>query len=140
MEEIILDCTENILGRLCSYAARQLKLGKKVILVNCEKVIIIGDEKIVFDRYVKRTRLGKGAQKGPFFPRGSEQIVRRTVRGMIHFKRASGRDKLKNVICFNGIPAQYQNKGIKNIGKVDVSSYKSFITMERLSKLLKGKA
>jgi len=85
--KIIIDAKGAILGRLSSFVSKKALQGNKIIVVNAQEAIIIGKQKVILEKYLKRTRLGHGAQKGPLFPRTALGIVKRSIRGMTRRKR-----------------------------------------------------
>ncbi|MBN1502558.1 50S ribosomal protein L13 [Candidatus Woesearchaeota archaeon] len=106
---IIIDGTELILGRLASYAAKQLLLGENVHIINCEKVIDTGSKQQILKKYKRRMERGT-PRKGPFMHRMPHRIVKRTVRGMLPYKKARGKDAYKRLRCHIGIPEELQDK------------------------------
>ncbi len=132
-EEIIIDGTNAVLGRLASFAAKQALLGKKVIIVNSEKVIIVGNKKDILEKYKTRRARGGSGLKGPFFPKEADKILKRTIRGMLDYKRGRGRNAFKNIKCFCGLPKEFEDKKMIKSGRK-----KKGITLEEVSKELKG--
>lgn len=105
---IIIDAKDLILGRMAAMAAKKALLGEEVIIVNAEQAVISGKKADVVARY--KAKVAKGIPlKGPYFPRQPDRLVRRTVRGMLPWKRAKGREAFKRVMCYIGVPEQYQN-------------------------------
>ena len=97
----VYNAEDKVLGRLASVVAKQLisatKAGEdtRVIIVNAEKAIVSGKRTSVMTDYRKKYELNH-ARKGPFFPRMPDQILKRTVRGMLPYqKNSSGRAALK---------------------------------------------
>ena len=106
---MIIDAKDTILGRLGTYAAKQLLLGNKVDVINCEECVISGRKFATLNEYIRRLHR-KAPTKGPFFYRRPDMFVKRTIRGMLPFKRARGRDAFKNIKCHIGIPEKLQNE------------------------------
>ena len=100
---IILDAKNAVLGRLASETAKMLKKGEEVVIVNSEQAIITGDTKQIVGKYLKRRRIGS-PQHGPFFPRKPDMIVRRTVRGMLNYKKPNGKAAYKRLKVHIGMP------------------------------------
>jgi len=101
-EKIMIDGENAVLGRLASYVAKQALRGKEIVIVNCGKVLITGNKKNTEKEYkVKRARRSD-KQAGPNFPSKPEQIVKRTIRGMLSYKQTRGREALKRIKCFSG--------------------------------------
>jgi len=132
MSGIIINAENAVLGRLASYVAKQALLGKKIVIVNSEKAIVIGNEKNIVGRYKeKRARGGYGA--GPLYPTTSERILKRTIRNMLPYKKERGREALKRVKCFIGVPKEFEDKKMIKSGKG-----KKGIGLDRISKMLRG--
>ena len=108
-EKLIIDGKNAILGRLASYSAKQALLGKEVIILNCENVVVSGRARMIIDEYNDIRKKGGASLRGPFFPKHSEKIVKRTIRGMLSYKQGRGRDALKRIICYKDAPEAYKN-------------------------------
>tara|TARA_B110000014_G_scaffold126864_1_gene87380 strand:+ start:136 stop:615 length:480 start_codon:yes stop_codon:yes gene_type:complete len=107
----VYNAEDKILGRLASTVAKQLISAKKagedtrVIIVNAEKAIVTGKRTSVMSDYRSKYELNH-ARKGPFFPRMPDQILKRTVRGMLPYqKNSSGRGALKALRVEIGTPS-----------------------------------
>jgi ribosomal protein uL13 len=106
----IIDGKNAILGRIASYAAKQALQGEKIIILNCEQVLISGDRKKIKEEIEKKRRKGGSSQKGPKHSRLSEKIVKRTIRGMLpDHRQGRGREAYKNIKCYKGVPKEYEN-------------------------------
>lgn len=100
---MIIDAKDAILGRLGSFAAKHLLLGNKVDVVNCEEAVVSGRKAAILSNYIRRIDR-KAPGKGPYFYRRPDMFVKRTIRGMLPFKRARGQDVFRNVKCHIGVP------------------------------------
>lgn len=111
----IIDGTNAVMGRLASYAAKEALKGEDIAILNCEKVIITGQRENIEKNFSeKRSRVGSG-QKGPKHSRDSEKIMKRVIRGMLPNHRAGrGKEALKRVKCYVGVPKEFEDK--KRIG------------------------
>ena len=105
----IIDGKNAVLGRLASYVAKEALKGEEIVILNCEQVIITGNRKDIKERFeAKRRRVGS-SQKGPVHSRSAEKIVKRTVRGMLpDHRRGRGKIAFKRIICYIGIPKEFQ--------------------------------
>jgi len=108
---MIIDAKDTVLGRLSSYVAKQVLLGNKVDVINCEEAVVSGRKEAILDEYRRRIHR-KAPTKGPYFYRRPDMFVRRTIRGMLPFKRARGRDAFKNVKCYIGVPENLKSEKI----------------------------
>lgn len=135
VDTVYIDATHNVLGRIASYAAKEAMTGKKVIILNCEKIIMTGDKEKVLRAYIDQITNIKGRHKGPFWPRQPDTIVRRSIRGMIPHKKAQGALALKRVEVYVGMPKEYAHAKIQHFEKAKMKEGTSrFITVGELSK------
>jgi len=107
----VYNAEDKVLGRLASTVAKQLMSARRagedtrVIIVNAEKAIVTGKRTSVLSDYRAKYELNH-ARKGPFFPRMPDQILKRTVRGMLPYqKNSSGRGALKALRVEIGTPS-----------------------------------
>lgn len=133
-KEIVIDGTNEILGRLASYAAKQALQGNSIIIVNAEKVIILGSRAEIAERYKKWIKQGGSSQKGPKVVRTSERILKRTIRGMVPHKFSRGSDAMDIIRCYDGVPAKYES--VKKITSGKDKGGK-FITVGELVSLIR---
>lgn len=134
---IIIDATDATLGRLCTNTAKRLLNGEEVAVVNSEKAIISGKKTSIKDRYKQKREVGT-YRKGPFFPRKPDQIVKRTVRGMIPYQTAHGRSAFKRLKCYMGVPKEFEGKKFEKVEGAAKQPV-DFITIKELSKYLGAK-
>lgn len=102
MAQITVDAEGRILGRLAVQIAERLKNGDEVHVINSEQAVVTGKREKIFEDY--RAKRNKGSrEKGPFYPKAPDRIVKRTVRGMLP-KNNQGRDSFKRLRTYNGNP------------------------------------
>ncbi len=133
-EEIIIDGKNATMGRLASYVAKQALLGRKIVIINANEVIIVGDKKNIIGKYQQRIRLGGHSLKGPKIIRTPERILKRTIKGMLSHKQVRGKNAMKNIMCYNKVPEEYKEKKKIVAGKIKKSK---FITLKELSERIK---
>jgi len=106
--DLVIDANGKILGRLASFVAKRLLEGKRVAVVNAEKAIISGSPETILEKYQKRRSIeGKPKPtKGPVYPRTPDRIFWKTVRGMLPMKKAKGREALRRLRVFVGVPPE----------------------------------
>ncbi|MDP4039094.1 MAG: 50S ribosomal protein L13 [Candidatus Pacearchaeota archaeon] len=129
--KVVIDGKNAILGRLASYAAKQVLLGKELAIVNCKEIVISGKTRNIINEYKEMRQKGGASLMGPFFPRNPERIVKRTIRGMLPYKKGRGANALKNVKCYSGMPEEFKES--KKIVSGKEKNIKT-IKLERLSK------
>jgi large subunit ribosomal protein L13 len=138
---MIIDATDLIMGRLASFVAKKALLVEKIDIVNCEKAIITGTRANILFEYKKRFDLGRNPYKGPFFPRASDRIVRRAIRGMLPYKQEKGKNAFKAVMCYVGIPEKLKGQKLETVERAGASKLKNYkyIKVGELSKHLGSK-
>lgn len=130
MIQIVIDAKNATLGRLASYTAKQALLGKSVIVVNCSEIVIVGNKQDIIKDYRVKRRKGGSALKGPFFPKTPEKILKRTIRGMVSYRQASGSNALKRIKCYNDTPEEFAEAKKITAGK---EKTRKTITLKELS-------
>jgi len=105
----IIDATGLLLGRAASQIAKRALLGKNIVVVNCEKAVVSGSKKTLLARFKRKSGIGRPFH-GPFTPRMPDTMVRRAVRGMVPFHKPRGREAYKRVMCYVGLPEEYQTQ------------------------------
>lgn len=103
--DLVVDAQDCILGRVASEVAQRALDGDRVAIVNAEDAVITGDEEDIFETY--RTRLELGSDRGPYYPKRPDTIFKRSVRGMLPYKKTRGREALDSVRVYVGNP--YEN-------------------------------
>jgi len=132
VEKIYLDSENMVLGRLVSFAAKQALQGKEVAILNCEKTLISGSKPNVISRLkLRRSINSMKPEKGPFYSKDSQKIVKRAVRGMLpDWRNGRGKEALRRIKCYKGIPAEFKNEKIINL---KINAPRRSITVEELS-------
>lgn len=112
-EKIIIDAGNGVLGRIASYTAKQLLLGRDVVIVNCNNALLLGRRRSIIGEYLRaRDRIGSSL-KGPQIPKEPSKLFKRTIRGMLSHKQQRGMDALKKVRCYPNVPKEYESSAKK---------------------------
>lgn len=139
----IINADGLILGRMASKVAKMLLEGEEVVIVNAEKAIITGNREYIFAKYKQRTlfRSISNPRRGPFYPKRSDEIVRRTVRGMLPWKKDKGRKAFRKLKVYAGVPKEFEGKELETISEAHISRLATpkFVTVGEVAKFLGGK-
>jgi large subunit ribosomal protein L13 len=130
----IINAEGLILGRMASIIAKRLLRGEKIIIVNAEKAVISGKRKTKIRAAKIFLEVGH-PKKGPFHYRRPDRIVRKTVRGMLPYKKPRGKYSYKRLKVFIGIPNELKEQRMETLK--DASANKltcSFFTLNQLAK------
>jgi len=137
---MIIDASDSVLGRVAAVVAKKTLLGEQVNVVNCDKAIITGSKSEVINRFKGHRARGIPAQ-GPYFPRQSFRIFKRTVRGMLPFKKTRGKEALKRVFCYAAVPEKFANQKFERVEGADIGKLTTakFVYLHDIVKELGGK-
>ncbi len=129
---MILDVESSVVGRVASYVAKQALKGDEINLIKCEKMIITGNKENIKREYLeKRSRVGS-SQKGPKYPKTSQRMVKRIIRGMLpNYRAGRGKEAWKRIKCYNGVPKEFEGKEIIQFKK---SNKDKFLEVRDISK------
>lgn len=126
---VVIDGRGHMNGRLASIVAKLILNGQKVVVVRCDEINISGALKILSWSLFKlfsflgnfyrnklkyldflRKRCNVKPSRGPYHFRAPSKIFWRTVRGMTPHKTERGKDALKRLQTFEGVPPPYDKK------------------------------
>ncbi|MAE43153.1 50S ribosomal protein L13 [Candidatus Woesearchaeota archaeon] len=116
---MIIDANNIILGRLGTYAAKKALLGEKIDIVNCESCMITGDKKRVLEDYKRKFKMGT-PKKGPFFYKMPDRFVKRSIRGMLPYKKERGRNAFDNIKCHIGVPENLKDQKLEALKEATI--------------------
>lgn len=130
----MIDANGLILGRLASVVAKRLLNGERIIIVNAEKAVISGKRLSILREAKKFLEIGHPG-KGPHHPRRPDEIVKRAVRGMLPRKKPRGREALKRLRVFIGLPEEFKDREKERIPEADSRSLRCpYIRLSNLAK------
>ena len=114
----IINAEDTIIGRLASIVAKRLLSGEKIIIVNAEKALISGNPGSVAKKYLDRYHIKTKSNplQGPFNPRKPDQILKRTIRGMLPFKKSRGKEAYKRLKVYNSLPSLFEGQELEILG------------------------
>jgi large subunit ribosomal protein L13 len=123
-----------ILGRLSSEVAKKLLNGERVIIVNAENAIISGKKKMKIMEAKEFLEVGY-PRKGPFHYRKPDKILRITVRGMLPYRKAKGKQAYKRLYVYHGVPLNLKDEQMETIETAQAKNLKcSYFTLGELAK------
>ncbi len=113
-EPMIIDAENLILGRMATVVAKHLLQGSAVTILNAEKAVISGKRLSRVKEMKQKLQIGH-PRKGPYFPRRPDRLIKRTVRGMLPRKKPKGRDAIRRLQVFIGVPQQFKDQPLETI-------------------------
>jgi len=143
VRNMIIDGKDLVLGRLASFAAKRLLEGERVTVVNAEQIVISGRKKATFDAYDVWLEIRNltNPRKGPFHPKRPEELVRRTVRGMLPFDKPRGRGAYDRLRVHIGVPPEFVGKKMQTLPEASLERLgtRRFMRIGDISKHLGAK-
>ncbi len=126
-EITIINAENTILGRLASIIAKRLLNGEKIIVVNADKGLISGNKEFIVAKYFQRWRIKTKSNplKGPFHPRESDQILKRTIRGMLPYHKRKGKEAYQRLVVFKDFPENLRERKTEVIPKTQTINPKA---------------
>jgi large subunit ribosomal protein L13 len=100
--DVVVDASNCILGRVASNVSQRALDGERIAVVNAERAVITGSDEDVMSVFEKR--LDIGSDRGPRYPKRPDRIFKRSIRGMLPYKRPRGREAFENIRCYVGNP------------------------------------
>ena len=136
--DTVIDARDCILGRVASQVAERALDGERIAVVNAEQAVITGRKEDVIGTYQKRTELG--SDRGPYYPKRPDRIMKRSIRGMVPYRRPRGRQAFENVRVYLGNPYEgdRENELLEETSLDRLSNIK-FISLGELSERLGAK-
>jgi len=128
--KIIIDAENAVVGRMGSYAAKELLKGNEVVIVNSEKAIVSGNRDDIVEKLRKTRKKGGYSMKGPLISKLPDKLLKRKIRGMLPWKTARGKAVYRNLKCYVG------NKSNEKAKKLDIQLPRKYITIKQLVELI----
>ena len=138
MGKLVYDGTDAVFGRLASAVAKDLLKGNSVDVINCEAILVSGDKKLFVKKISAKREMGHGSSmKGPKYPRVTDRLVKRMIRGMLPRDRMKGQDALRRLRCFSGGSGVRGFGGSDDVVKLNHRKPMKYSTMAEIVELLK---
>jgi len=138
-EQVVVDATNHIAGRLCSYVAKMLLKGNDVVILNAEKAMLSGDRYSTIRQWHEYLEIGSITNPihGPFHARRPDRIITRMVRGMVPKQKPKGVSAMKRLRVYIGVPKNYEGVKSKEFEDAKIRKPVSYYTsVHDLAKLI----
>jgi large subunit ribosomal protein L13 len=131
--DLVVDARDCIMGRVASQVAERALDGGRVAVVNAEEAVITGSEDDVVETFRDRRRVG--SDRGPAYPKRPDRVFKRSIRGMVPYKRDRGREALENVRVYVGNPYDEDGEVLEGTSLDRLSNIK-FVLLGEISEAL----
>ncbi|MCL7418370.1 MAG: 50S ribosomal protein L13 [Halalkalicoccus sp.] len=131
--DLVVDARDCILGRVASQVAEAALSGQRVAVVNAESAVITGNDDDIMSVYQKRAEVG--SDRGPYYPKRPDGLMKRAIRGMIPYKTTRGREAFENVRVYVGNPLDEEGEVLEDTSLDRLSNIK-FVSLGEVSENL----
>ncbi len=120
-EPVYIDGTNHILGRLASKVAKLVLSGKRVVVVNSEKILVSGARESVIEEWKSRLEISSRVNPvyGPIHYRRPDRIFKRVVKGMLPRDKPKGKLALKRLKVYIGLPEELSKKNFERYPELE---------------------
>lgn len=136
---VYVDGTNHILGRLASKVAKLVLSGKRVVVVNSEKILVSGARESVIEEWKSWLEIKSRVNPlyGPIHYRRPDRLFKRVVRGMLPREKPKGKDALKRLKVYVGLPDELSNKSFERFPEIEAKRpIPLYLSVAELSKSL----
>jgi large subunit ribosomal protein L13 len=136
----VIDGENLLMGRLASTVAKRALEGEDIAVINAEKAVISGSRARVLGFYKQKRQRGS-REGGPFFPRRPDQILKRTIRGMLPYKKERGREAMSKIMIYVGVPDELSGQAYETLDDANRKRLgnPSYVTLGTVSSFLGAK-
>jgi large subunit ribosomal protein L13 len=131
----IIDAKGLILGRMASIVAKRLLQGERIHIVNAEGAVVSGKRLTIIKKRKEFLEVGGRNRKGPIHYRKPNAIVRRTIRGMLPHRKATGREAFRKLRVDIGVPRDLEAAARERLPEASVERLRGrYITVGEIAK------
>lgn len=136
-QQIVVDATNCIAGRMCSHVSKLLLQGNRVAIVNAEKAMLSGDRYKTIELYKEYLEINSVTNPihGPFHPRRPDTILSKMVRGMVPKRKTSGIEAHQRLRVYIGVPEEMKKSKLESFTDSKIRKPESYyITIGEIAK------
>ncbi|GGM73156.1 50S ribosomal protein L13 [Thermogymnomonas acidicola] len=132
---MVIDADNAVYGRLSTFVAKKLLEGEEVTILNADKVVVTGSRDFIINRFRERREIGS-VRKGPYYPKTSREILRRSIGDMLPKKKTRGKEALHRCKVYSGFPEAFKGAQVVRVEKAMNRKVNGFVTLGEISRLL----
>jgi large subunit ribosomal protein L13 len=131
----VIDADSLILGRMASIVAKRLLMGERIDIVNAEDVVVSGKRLRVINERKEFLGVGGRSRKGPIHYRRPNAIVRRTIRGMLPYRKTRGREAYRRLRVHIGVPEELEKTSKESLPDAHLERLRGrYVTIGEIAK------
>lgn len=138
---MIVDVKGLIAGRIASTIAKAVTKGERVIVLNAEEAVIVGNPEATMEKYNVRThvKVHSNPHFGPKYERIPSKMFRRMVKGMLSNKPRTSVKYTRLVTVYNKTPKLVPTGEIKTFEEFRNNERHRSMTLGEIASALGGK-
>jgi large subunit ribosomal protein L13 len=127
-QQIVVDATNCVAGRMCSHVSKLLLQGNRVAIVNAEKAMLSGNRYMTIGLYKEHLEINSVTNPihGPFHPRRPDTILSKMVRGMVPKRKSSGIEAHKRLRVYIGVPEEIKKEKMESFPDSKITKPESY--------------
>ena len=131
----IINADGLILGRMASVVAKRLLEGERIDIINAENAVISGKRLSLIKAKKEFLEVGGRNRKGPLHYRRPNAIIRRTIRGMLPYRKTRGKEAFGRLKVYIGIPEELESTQQESIPDAHLNRLKGrYLTVGEIAK------
>ncbi len=138
---MIVDVKGLVAGRVASKIAKAVVTGEKVMIINAEEAVIVGNPESIMAKYTLRVqaKVHSNPHFGPKYERIPSKILRRMIKGMLPKGPRAVERYIKMVTVHNTTPKLLPKEEVKQFEEFKFNERHKCLTLGEIAKSLGGK-
>lgn len=127
-QQIVVDATNCIAGRMCSHVSKLLLQGNRVAIVNAEKAMLSGNRYKTIELYKEHLEINSVTNPihGPFHPRRPDTMLAKMVRGMVPKRKTTGIEAHQRLRVYIGVPEEMKGAKMESFADSKITKPESY--------------
>jgi large subunit ribosomal protein L13 len=137
--DYVIDGKDKVLGRVGSQVAKLLLNENSVVIFNSEKMVMTGHAPDLIAKYKQLIELKDKAnpEHSPYWPRRPDMFVKRVIRGMLPYKKPSGKSAFRRLRVYVGEPDEFKKANLHEaVSKKPSEIFENTISIQNLTEKL----
>lgn len=132
---VIVNADNQVVGRLSSMVAKMLLDGKKVVIVNAGGAVISGTKTATLReiREFDNVRSAVNPKNTPRHFSRPDMMMKRTIRGMLPRRKPKGREALKRLRIYLGMPTAVEGEPLVLEGTSATKLSHKYVKLQEIS-------
>ncbi|MFA5764403.1 MAG: 50S ribosomal protein L13 [archaeon] len=138
---MIVNAEGLVAGRLASKVAKAAINGEDVVIINAEKVVLVGKQTAIMPKFKQRVEAAvkSNPHYGPKYDRIPSKMLRRMIKGMLPNKSRTAEKLLKQISIYNLTTEKVDTTKAITIEEIKCNQKHDFMLLGDVAKALGGK-